>query len=95
MKRFSIKVHFFVGALGERLANAVTGVIGLKESVSKKNRMLRYIWSFLFTVGFLATVLICVATVVEYLDEPTLTKVSIHCCIFIFSQISNFFINCR
>lgn len=62
--------------VSHQLAESVTGIIGLKESVATKQPIIKYIWTFLFCLGIGATVFFVYGTANEYLSEPTLTKVS-------------------
>lgn len=72
---FQLADFVISASVGHQLAENVTGIIGLKESITTKHPILKYIWAFLFCIGIGATIFFIYATAKEYLDEPTLTKV--------------------
>lgn len=63
------------GPVSEELADSVTGIIGLREAITTKHKLLKCIWAFLFCVGIGATIFFVYQTIEEYLDEPTMTRV--------------------
>lgn len=61
--------------VAHQLADSISGVIGLRETVTVKHQGLRVVWLVIFCLGVAATIYFLYATTAEYLDEPTVTKV--------------------
>lgn len=59
-----------------QLADDVDSVVGLKEAITWKDLWLKRIWAAMLFAGIVLTVWLVCATAIEYLEEPTATKVS-------------------
>lgn len=68
----------FLEPFSFRLARAMNGIVGLKEAIKSENRIVRYIWIFLFAAASAATVFFTYQTAMEYFDENSYTKVSVY-----------------
>lgn len=66
----------FLGNFYVQLANSVTSMVGLKESVSSKYAILRWFWAALLVAGISATIFYIYETASQFLEYQAATNVS-------------------
>lgn len=57
------------------MAESVTGIVGLRETLTSENYALRFVWTIVFLTGVTATGYFIYSTTIEYLDDPLSTTV--------------------